>query len=275
MLIQRSVCALLFLTAMIVITETLMSGAGAPEQQQGAISTDMTAEELIARTHRALGGADRLARVRAFSLEVGPEVIRILLPDRYQSINQTDRGKSVITLDRDRVWSVSPKWPASIAAAPTSRLSEAERAKNLQRQITRFSLMYLVRAPRPNLMTVTSVGRVKYGSVQGDGVEFRTKGEDDWLRVIVSPETARPLALVRPLRTSPAGPAAGEAVTVLEDYREADGILVPFRLIEQRVNQPGTADRTMRRFQYTAIRVNPPLTASDFAQPTNGSGPRK
>jgi hypothetical protein len=212
----------------------------------------------------------------ALSLQAGEDVIHVLLPDRYQWINQTDRGKSIITLDGDRTWSVSPSWPGSAAATPATSMSDAERAKNLQRQIVRYSLIYLARLPRPDdSVSIIAAGPVTYGAVQGEAIEFGADGERDWSRLVVSSSTGQPVAFVRPLRTSPGGPAAGDAVTLLEDYREVDGVRVPFRLIEQRINQPGAADQTMRRFQYTGIRVNPALKPSDFAKPASRPAARK
>jgi hypothetical protein len=246
------------------------------EQKTRVTRKDRGAAALLERTYAALGGAERLGRVRALSLQAGEDVIHILLPDRYQWINQTDRGKSIITLDGDRTWSVSPSWPGSAAATPATSMSDAERAKNLQRQIVRYSLIYLARLPRPDdSVSVIAAGPVTYGAVQGEAIEFRADGERDWSRLVVSSSTGQPVAFVRPLRTSPGGPAAGDAVTLLEDYREVDGVRVPFRLIEQRINQPGAADQTMRRFQYTVIRVNPALKPSDFAKPASQPAARK
>jgi hypothetical protein len=232
----------------------------------GRSSSADRAEALLEKARAALGGTGALDDVKSLILRRHDKTtIKILFPDRLQTIDSTPWGDAINTLDGDRVWVRMPKLPDRFAApsatieAGTSAVAQAAR----RHQIVECSLKYLLRPPVGYRMSNRYAGKVTFGSTTGEAVEFA--GPDDyWVSMIFDASTGLPKAQVRRIVGNPQVNGT-HLIQELRDYRRSGDILLPFEIAEYRLRLGRTEAMAVWKF---AIEVNPPLKEADFREPS-------
>lgn len=212
-------------------------------------------EAALAATQRWLGGAGRLAAVRALEIaESDKSTLRVLFPDRYQIETTTDTGKMVTSFNGREIFT---EFAAGFSPpAPPTALAPAEARRRGLYNMAMYALMYLGRTLPEFPMTVVT-RKDTCGNVPGTCLEFQPASGAP-LRFVVGAD-GRPLALVRGLSQPP----GSVSVVMLDDYRIVDGIRLPFRVTSKRVSADRSEEVIFTR-EHRTVLVNPPLAPASF-----------
>lgn len=210
----------------------------------------------LAATQRWLGGADRLAAVRALEIaESDTSTLRVLFPDRYQIETTTDTGKMVTSFNGRELFTVFPPGLSPPGGVPALEPAEARRRGLFNAAL--YALMYLARTLPEFPMTVVT-RKDACGNVAGTCLEFQPAGgAPHWFVVAAD---GRPLALVRRVTQPP----VWDSVWLLDDYRTVDGIQFPFRVTGKRMTLSDRSEQVQFTKLYRSVIVNPPLVPATF-----------
>lgn len=267
MLLTRSLtsAAIGMIAAGVLMLET---PAAVVREAQGA---DVEASRLVALAHQWLGGADRVASVRALELVGQTETLKIFLPARYRVELSGPAGRTIVAFDGTQRWQEEPR---SISAPPDARSAalrgflgaratpspEEARQQGL-RTVTWHALRFLLR-PLPDYPMTIRVVEDSMCGLPDACLEFRPPN-DSPMYLAVDRASGQPKAIIE--RTLfPKGTML--ILEVLQDYRAVDGLRVPFRRTRRTILLGGDAQES-ESVVYDSVRVNPPLRESDFERP--------
>ncbi len=214
----------------------------------------------LERAQKAAGGADKLAALKdaAFSASAqisGPmgamavkQKTEIIFPSTLRQENELPFGKIGVYTDGKGGWLKAPQGQMPLAGP------QLQQAKG---EIFRFTETLLLSDRNPDL-TVNLVRKDKVGDREADVVEISSK---DGAQVDVFIDAASGQVLKKQYRgEAMAGPPA-KVEEVYEDFREVDGIRVPFKTTVFQ-NDKKFAETTVSEFHY-----NTGLKPEDLAKP--------
>ena len=206
---------------------------------------------LLDRVLDALGGREAFAALDAVryvaqteaqvggqAMTIGSEVL-VVLPDRVHAVQQTPMGALTVVLSGDRG---VIRTPAGAQPAPAPLVAQV-RSQLYQ------DLPYLL--ARADELGATALE-------PDEGVErlaLTAPGLDNPMTLALDPETARPVRLSMVV-VGAEGPQ--EVVVTYDDFRDVDGLLIPFAARQTVDGEPGG------RSVYSAIEVNPPVDEALF-----------
>ena len=215
---------------------------------------------LLERSVEALGGGEAFASARAVKQTGTLTLIRpmgemtidvetlVSFPDKAKSIMRTPMGDITQLLNGDQVWMINPMGTAQ-AAPPEMRKAMIEEMWG--------NLIFLYSRVNEEGLTIQHLGREE---IDGKAVEA----------LLITPPGIRPFRLyldaetMMPVRraaqtVTQQGPT--EIETTLSDYRDVDGIKLPFKQTIVQNGQPGGESVTQ------IIEINPEIPPDAFAAP--------
>ncbi|HLT46368.1 MAG TPA: pitrilysin family protein [Rubricoccaceae bacterium] len=224
----------------------------APPGEAGAAPAgDAAGAALLGRALDALGGADAFAAIEAVRYEAETEAelngqpvtlqseATVVLPDRVHAMQQTPMGELTVVLVGDE---------GVIHTPMGSQPAPAPLVAQVQGQLFQ-DLPYLL--ARAGELTATALE-------PDEGVErvaLAAPGLDSPLTLALDPGTGRPVRLNMVL-AGMQGPQ--EVVVTYDDYREVDGLLLPFATSQTVDGEPAG------RSTYRAIVINPDVDEALF-----------
>lgn len=234
-----------------VTIPTAPPGGEAPDGPPAPLDTSAAGEALLDRVLDALGSSEAFAGIEAVryvaetEAEMGGQAVTlqseatVVLPDRVHAVQQTPMGEVTVVLVGGRG---VIRTPAGSQPAPAPLVAQV-RAQLYQ------DLPYLLARARDLTLTVLE----PEGNLEK--LLIRAPGLADPLTLFVDPDTRRPTRLEMTV-VGMQGPQA--VVVTYDDYRETDGLLLPFRTNQTANGQPAG------RSTYTAITINPDVNPALF-----------
>lgn len=229
--------------------------AAHPEARSAASGAQPTADDIVAKYVAAAGGADAIkkvtSRVMTGKIMVGQQENNIELytkaPNKRISITRTVNGESITAFDGTAGWMGTPARAREMSAADSESAGlDAEfyfplRIKEIFTQVRR--------------------GRTEeIGGVMCEVLNAARQGKPP-VRLYFDQSTGLLVRMVRYTET----PVGRNPVQIdYADYREADGVKIPFRW---------TLARTNGRFtiQIDSVKSNVPIDDSKFSKPAGAS----
>ena len=226
------------------------AAAGGTEKESSASSP--SAEQLLDKYVKALGGAATIekisSRVMKGTIEFGEQSMPILIyakdPDRRISFAHTPNGDSVTAFDGHEGWLVSPGRPPHFMQGSETDAASIDADLHLATHL-------------PQMFSAMKVdGHEKIGDQEAYVLVGERQGKTP-LKLYFDEQSGLLLRLVRFGET-----AVGWLPTQIDytDYREADGIKVPYRWTLARPNGRFT-------IQLTELKQNVPIDDAKFAKP--------
>ena len=215
---------------------------------------------LLERSVEALGGGEAFASARAVKQTGTLTLIRpmgemtidvetlVSFPDKAKSIMRTPMGDITQLLNGDQVWMINPMGTAQ-AAPPEMRKAMIEEMWG--------NLIFLYSRVNEEGLTIQHLGREE---IDGKAVEA----------LLITPPGIRPFRLYLDAETMMPVRRAAQTVTqqghteietTLSDYRDVDGIKLPFKQTIVQNGQPGGESVTQ------IIEINPEIPPDAFAAP--------
>lgn len=227
-----------------------------PEASSAALEEGRS---LVSETIKAMGGTDRLLAVKSLrmvvdatismggnTMDVGVKDV-IVYPDKEHQEMSMPMGQVVQVVAGDRAWMVTPQGAQD---APESMRNEMK--LSIDRDPVR-------------LLQMAAAGDVSVqfvGEEETDGksakVVLLSRGDDLAVKVYVDPETHLPLK--RTYQGNAMGRPA-KIVEVFDDWREVDGIRIPFRTVTY------ADDQKFVEATVSEATVNPEVEAALFEKP--------
>jgi hypothetical protein len=210
------------------------------------------AEQVIARYRKAVGGdgvktIHLKASVDTTSRGRFPVEIDIELPDRLAQRATVGGTEILQVIDRDHGWAVAPGRTMDLPPASI---------ENARKQVTLLGPLKLPEAEAPRKTT-------GFEAIDGRTlVVLESQGARHLERLYFDLQTGLLYKRAGDTHT-PLGDYAYE--TVYEDYRDIDGVKVPFRTTSKT-----TSDST--RYDFSEIRFNQPIDPSRFERPRTAAG---
>lgn len=256
---------------------------------QGADATG-----ILAKAREALGGEKRLAAVRSYVITGQTRQIRgenlvpiefeisIELPDKYARRDETPavesgystsgfNGERLIQLPQPvaptampmvaRPGGPPPPTPEQLAAMLAGQ--RKQRVTTLKQDFTRWTLGLFAASLPVYPLTFTRLGVAS--SPQGNADVLDVKGPDGFaVRYFVSQDTHLPVMLTWMPPARPAGRAGASAAAApappefrlyFGDFRDVDGVMLPFRL--RRATGPDTTEETTVDRYRVNVKIDP------------------
>lgn len=244
---------------------------------------------VLAKAREALGGEKKLAAIRSLTATGETRQVRgdnlvpivfeinIELPDRYARRDETpavESGYSTSGFNGDGLIQLpAPASPPPMAMAarpggpppPTSEQLAAQvaaqrktRVTALKQDFTRLTLGMFAASFPAYPLTFTRIGIAE--SPQGKADVIEAKGPDNFTaRLLINQDTHLPVMLSW---TGPAGragaPPTPESRLFFADYRDVDGVMLPFR-IRRAAGAETTEETTFDRY-----KLNPKIDPKKF-----------
>lgn len=224
---------------------------------------DATSRSLLDRAETALGGKTRLAGIVTLVLSSRFQNVRIRFPDQYQIQRRTAIGKMIVSFDGRRMWSMQSSGDERETGAAPKVVEDEVIAGNARRTLTGYSFQYRLRPLERHPVKARYAGRASYGALSGEMVEY-DDGHGWRVGLLLDPATGRPSGLLRRSAASGDAVASGEILSELADYRDVNGVLMPFKIIERSVTSTRAVEQTLATLTFDKIAVNEPLNVSDF-----------
>jgi predicted Zn-dependent peptidase len=215
----------------------------AVEQVVATAASRARGAELIERAVTAVGGADRLAAVASLRQsgtavattpqgEMQIELIELLVfPDRYRQELVLPFGRMVTVVTAEDGFLMTPQ---GIQEMPEPRRTDARRSM-------RRELVALLRAHRDEGFEAVALGA---GEIDGRAVErVQVAFSGDVIGLAIANDSSEVLEMV--FRGSGFGGAPGEIRQSYSDFREVDGLRLPFRTSSTFEGDPYIAVTTM------------------------------
>lgn len=225
---------------------------------EGSQADRKRAMSIIERALNGLGGAKRVDALTTYqaSLKItyadgsgsteGDRVVSISFPDRYRQEEKWGESTFADLLIPGR----------AVTFSKTSWVREEQVRAALEREFYRQPLAILKARRSPEFRAVVG-GSGKIGDADVDFVSVGVKGATT--RLSIDQRTGRILQISYRGRNGP----IGEIVKTFSDFREVDGMLLPFK-VETSFNGKPIANPSIR---YTSVTLNSRLNADLFRQP--------
>jgi hypothetical protein len=264
-----------FVTIVIGLAAAALAAAQAPVPDAASV---VEAVKFLAATREALGGEKRLAAVRTFVASGRTQQLRgnnlvpiefeiaCELPDRYRRTDEIpaqESGPTSIGFADDDLIQVpaiaallsrggSPPTPEQQAAARRARVL------GTKQDFARLTLGMFAGSFSSYPLTFTYAGRAE--APQGHADVIDVKGPQNFaLRLFINSETHLPILVS--WQTPPAGRGSGAPVEnrlYYADYRDVDGLKLPFRL-----RRSAGAD-TVEETTFDTFRINAKVDPKTF-----------
>jgi hypothetical protein len=272
--------------AISVVTASLPVGGGRTAIEQGPSDK---AAAVMADARSAIGGDARIAAVKTFVVTGRTRQIRgnnlvpiefeiqVELPDKYARRDEfpaQDNGPSTIGFNGDTLVqrsTPSPSRGGGPAAGPEQQAAAARaRLATVKQDFARLMIGMFASSFRSFPLAFTYVGQAEAPQGKADVVDV-TGPADFRVRLFISGETHLPIMLSWQA-APPAGrrggppPAGGPSAAsqpveqrmYFADYREVDGLKLPFRI------RGGAGTETTEETTFDRFRINVPIDARRF-----------
>jgi photosynthetic reaction center cytochrome c subunit len=252
-------------------TPPVLTGDAQPEHAEAApaaAATAPTADQLLAKYLAAVGGADALhkisSRVSKGNISVGghetPIEVFAKAPDKRMSVTHMANGDSITAFDGQGGWLGSTGHSTGVASN-VPRLTHDMSGQ--EAEAARLDADFYFAAHIPEIFTGFRVGRPDKVGEQSAYTLICTRAGQPPVRLYFDQSSGLLLRQVRYTDTP-----IGRSATQIDyaDYREVDGVKIPFRWTLARMNGRFT-------IQIQEARQNVPIDDAQFAKPAASANP--
>jgi hypothetical protein len=238
-----------------VVSVAIVAALWENETLGAAVQRRAEADQFLARARKAAGGTVQLDAVKSLELRYTDRTLRVLLPNRFQTIFKTPYYDLVTTLDGDTRWALMTKPGAPAQIVP----STPEAVENERKKLENVVLCNLLRPWTPKNRDPRFLGDGTFAGVSGTAVQFGDNGPI----LVFEGKSARLEALLTRSLSDRGTPAT--TVARWRDFRPTQNLVLPY-VVDYSQYADGQSKPT-GTLTITEILVNPPLKPADFARP--------